>query len=278
MQQGQKGRPHQQAAQRHPQQALPGQGAEQPPGQPDLPGGDLAGKVDDEEHHLPHKEEIVVQQVDGHKKGEQPPAAAVDALIQGPQHPGEQGHHVDEVVEKDVVDPKPRKGIQAGRQHGVVEVFHVAAHIQVGAAPCHRKLEHQQRAHQVGHPALGEQGGQPEKGRPVQVERIGVHHPAAQVGGPGEGVGGQALAARAGQAVGVALPFDKAVHIPVEADLLAVEIPGIVEKTAVDDLEGQKDQSRRQGAQAHRQPKAVPFLPQPRPPGQICHVHSFPLF
>ena len=273
LQQGQKGRPYQQAAHSHSQQTFKSQGAKQAPGQFDLPGGQFADKVDDEEHHLPHKKEIVVEQVERHKESEQAPPAVVDALVQGPQHPGEQGYHVNEVVEKDVVDAKPRKGVQAGRQDCIVQVFHIAAHIQVGAAPRHGKLEHQQRAHQIGQPALGKQGGQPEKGRPVQIERIGVHDAAAQVGSPREGIGRQAVAVDRGQPVGIAHPLHKAVHIPVKADLLAVEIPGIMEKPAVDDLERQKDQSRREGAQPHRQPKAIPFPPQLRPPGQIHCIH-----
>ena len=47
------------------------------------------------------------------------------------------------------------------------------------------------------------------------------------------------------------ISLDEAVHIAVKADLLAVEIAGVVEKTAVDEIERQKEQRRRQGAQAH---------------------------
>ena len=182
------------------------------------------------------------------------------------------------MVEKDVVDAKARKGIQTGANDRIVQVMDVAPQIKVGAAPRHRKLQHQQRAHQIGNPALGEQGGQPEEGRAEQIKGVGVHDAAAQIGGPGEGVGGQPLTVHRGEAVRIALALHKAVHIVVKADLLAVEVPSIVEKAAVNDLERQENQRRRQGAQPHRQPEAVPLAPQQGAPGWMHEIHSVPLF
>ena len=78
---------------------------------------------------------------------------------------------------------------------------------------------------------MRQQHRQPEERRAVQVEGVGVHHSAAKVGRPRKGI-----ARRTGKgAVRVARTLDKAVHIPVKGDLLAVEIAGIVEKAAVKD-------------------------------------------
>ena len=65
---------------------------------------------------------------------------------------------------------------------------------------------------------------------------------------------------RGERTVRVACALDKAVHIAVKADLLAVEIAGIVEKAAVQNVERQEEQRRRQGAQAHCQPEFILFL------------------
>ena len=148
----------------------------------------------------------------------------------------------------------------------------------MGAAPRHCEFQNQQRAHEIGQPALGENQRKPEEGRAVEVEGIGVHHPAAKVGGPGEGVGGQALTVHRDQSVRVARPLEKAVHIPVEGDLLAVKVPRIVEKTAVHQLERQKDQGGTEGAEPHRQPEFVlirPAVEMPRGQTSAFHGASF---
>ena len=180
----------------------------------------------------------------------------VDGLVQGPEHPREEGQHINEVVEEDVVEPPAGKGIEHRAQHGIVLVFHVAAQIQIRAAARHGELEHQQRDHEIGEPPLGEEQREPEERRAVQVEGIGVQRSATQVGGPGEGVVDTACAVR------VAQPLEKAVHIAVKTDLLAVEITGVVEKAAVQKVERQEDQRRRQRTQADREQEFVLFLPQ----------------
>ena len=84
---------------------------------------------------------------------------------------------------------------------------------------------------------------------------------------------------RGERTVRVAGTLDKAVHIAVKADLLAVEIACIVEKAAVDDIKRQKEQGRREGAQAHRQPEFILFLfQQTAAAGQYQTAPWFPLF
>ena len=81
---------------------------------------------------------------------------------------------------------------------------------------------------------------------------------------------------RGERTVRVACALDKAVHIAVKADLLAVEIACIVEKAAVDDIKRQKEQGRREGTQAHRQPEFILFLSQQlRLSGSTRPLHGF---
>ena len=225
-------------------------------GQSEVLCGQFAHKVDAQENHLPHKEEIVVQQVHRHPEGEQAVTVFINGLVQRPEQVGEQRHHIHKVVEEHIVHCKAGKRVQAGTQHRVVRVFNVAAQVQVRAAARYAELEHQQRNHHIGQPALRQQYRQPEKRRAVKVEGVGVHHPAAKVGRPRKGI-----VRRTGKgAVRVARALDKAVHIPVKADLLAVKIAGIVEKAAVKDVERQKEDGRRQGAQSHRLPELFTVL------------------
>ena len=81
-------------------------------------------------------------------------------------------------------------------------------------------------------------------------------------------------AAPASGRVRVAQPLDKAVHIPVKADLLAVEIAGIVEKAAVQNVERQEEQRRRQGAQPHCQPEAVTLTPRQAETARSERIHG----
>ena len=157
------------------------------------------------------------------------------------------------MVEEDIVDAETREGIQAGTQHRVIGAADIAAEVAVSAAARHGKFQHQQRHHEVGQPVLGEDEGQPEERRTVQVERVGVHRAAAQVGGPGEGVSG-----RTGHAVRVACPLDEAVHVAVEADLLAIEIARVVEKSTVDDIERQEEYRRCERTEQHGAEHLVP--------------------
>mgnify|MGYP000635867168 CR=1 FL=1 len=227
------------------------------PGQPEVLGGQLAHKVDTQENDLSHKEEVVVEQIHRHPEGEQAVTIFINGLVQRPEQVGEQSHHIHKVVEEHVVHRKAGKRVQAGTQHRVVLVFDVAAQIQKRAAARHAELEHQQRHHHIGQPALRQQHRQPEERRAVQVEGVGVHHPAAKVGRPRKGI----VRRTCKGAVRVTCALDEAVHIPVKGDLLAVKIACIVEKAAVKDVERQKEDGRRQGAQPHRLPEFFMALP-----------------
>lgn len=147
------------------------------PGQPEVLGSQFAHKVDTQENDLSHKEEVVVEQIHRHPEGEQAVTVFINGLVQRPEQIGEQRHHIHKVVKEHVVHRKAGKRVQAGTQHRVVLVFDVAAQIQERAAARHAELEHQQRHHHIGQPALRQQHRQPEERRAVQVEGVGVHHP-----------------------------------------------------------------------------------------------------
>ena len=257
LQQAKHCREQQQTTHGNAQHALPQKLPELAPGQPEVLGSQLAHKVDTQENDLSHKEEVVVQQVHRHPEGEQAVTVFINGLVQRPEQIGEQRHHIHKVVEEHVVHRKAGKRVQAGTQHRVVLVFDVAAQIQERAAARHAELEHQQRHHHIGQPALRQQHRQPEERRAVQVEGVGVHHPAAKVGRPRKGI----VRRTCKGAVRVARTLYKAVHIPVKGDLLAVKIACIVEKAAVKDVERQKEDGRRQGAQPHRLPEFFMALP-----------------
>ena len=279
LQQTQHGRPEQDEAQRRAQQALERQPGKEPELHREISGSQLTDKVDDKEDDLPDEEEIVVEQVDPHPEREKPIVLflLVERLIQRPEHPREEGHHIHKVVEKDIVDAEARECIQAGTQHRIVGAADVAAEVAVCAAARHRELEDEQGHHEVGQPVLGEDKRQPEEGRAIQIEGVGVHRTAAEVGGPREGVPG-----RTGHAVGVASPLDEAVHVTVKADLLAVEIAGVVEKAAIYEIERQEEHRRRQRTEQHRAEHLIPpprHIEKPGVPGlmiQIVHRILFP--
>ena len=215
--------------------------------------------------------EVVVEKVHRHPEGKPAVLVFIKHFVQRPQQIREQGHHVHKVVEENVVHRKAGEGVKAGTQHRIVDVFDVAAQVKVRAAARHGKFEHEKRHHEVGQPLLREDERKIEERRAVQVERVGIHDAAAKVGGPGEGI-----AHRGERTVRVTGPLEKAVHIPVKADLLAVEIACIVEKAAVDDIERQEKQRGRQGTQRHRPPEFILFLPQQlRLPGGTRPLHGF---
>ena len=67
-------------------------------------------------------------------------------------------------------------------------------------------------------------------------------------------------------------------YVPVKADLLAVKIACIVEKAAVKDVERQKEDGRRQGAQPYRLPEFfMALLPWREQPWFYKLFHSVPL-
>ena len=150
LQNGEHRRHQQDAAHGNAQQAFKGQQPELFCSETEVPCAELADEVDGQKYHLTDEEEVVVDKV--HRHPERKPAAAVvvKGLVQRPQQIREQRHHIYKVVEEHIVYRKAGEGIQAGSQHGVVDIFDVAAQIQVRTAARHGKLEHQQRYHEVG--------------------------------------------------------------------------------------------------------------------------------
>ena len=157
LQQTEHRREQQQTTHGNAQHALPQKMPELAPGQPEVLGGQLAHKVDTQENDLSHKEEVVVEQVHRHPEGEQAVTVFINGFVQRPEQVGEQRHHIHKVVEEHVVHRKAGKRVQAGTQHGVICVFNVATQVQVRAAARHAELEHQQRHHHIGQPALRQQ-------------------------------------------------------------------------------------------------------------------------
>ena len=196
------------------------------------PGRQHAEEVEDQEHRLPGEEEVVVDEVQRHPEGEGAPPAVQHRVVQRSQQIGEQRHHVEKMIEKDVIDRKARECVQAGGHHAPILPAHPAARPQVGAAARQGDLQAEQRHHHPGHQPRGHPQRQPEEGAAQQIEGVGIDEPAAQVGGPAEG---PAL-------------FDEGVGVLVEVDLLVVEVPGVVEipaaESRVRDAVGQKQRRR----------------------------------
>ena len=111
-------RPEQDEAQSRAQQALKRQPDEEADIHREIFRRQLADEVDDEEEDLSDEEEVVVEQVDAHPEREEAVVLflLVERFVQRPEHPREEGHHVDKVVEEDIVDAETREGIQAGTQ------------------------------------------------------------------------------------------------------------------------------------------------------------------
>ena len=238
---------------------------EQPGRELEISGTELADEIDDEKEDLPHKEEIVVEQIDPDPECEQTVPPVVNGFVQRPEHPRKERQNVDKVIEEDVVQAPARKGIEHRAQHGIVLVPDVAAQIEIRAAARHREFQDQQRSHQIGQPVLRKDQREPEKWRAVQVEGVGVHRAAAKVGGPREGV------VDAARTIRIAQSLQKPVHVAVKADLLAVEVSSVVEESAVDEIERQENERRCQGTQADCEQELVLLLAQQ--PGRLVRKH-----
>ena len=87
-------RQQQHAAQRAAQQRFKGQRAEGAGSQFVPPSRQHAGKVNDEKHRLPGEEEVIVDKVQRHPKGEPPPFVVQRRIVQRRQHVGKQRHNV----------------------------------------------------------------------------------------------------------------------------------------------------------------------------------------
>ena len=232
--------------------------AEQPAGKPHLAAGHLAHKVDGQKHHLPHKEKVVVQQVQRHQRRKGAAALFVEGTVQRPQKVRKQGHHIQKVVEENVVDGKTRKPIQAARHHGVVRVAHIAPGPQVTARTRHSHFQAEHGGHEPGQRPGREQQGEPPEGRTGEVKGIAVPEIAAQVRGPAEG----------------ATPaFHKLVGIVIKWNLLAVKIACIVKNALVHQHAGQQKAGRPGKAQPKGKPEFVL-----RPAAQSKFAAEHPVF
>ena len=211
-------------------------------------------EIDEQEKDLTPEKEIVVEQVQGHQGQKDPSAALMDRLIQGPEHVGEKGRHIQKVVEKDVVHSKAGEPVQHAPHHGHVPVLQIPAHPEVGAAAGQPDLKAEHGGHGVGHQRLGQKQGEPPERRACQIEGVAVQKAAAQVGLPAEGA---------------APLLYKTVGIVVEGDLLGIEVPCIEEDPFIHDHAGQQKTGCRQKAKPEGELVLVLFF-QGR-----CHDDSF---
>ena len=138
-----------------------------------------AEEIEDEEHGLPGKKEVVVDKVQRHPERKAAFFAVQHRVVQRRQHIGKQRHNVQKVIEKDVVDAEPGECVQTARQHGPSFVLHPAACPQVSPAPGQRHFQAEQRHHGPGHELGGHEHRKPEERTAQQVERVGVDKPAA---------------------------------------------------------------------------------------------------
>ena len=198
-------------------------------------------KVQDKKDRLACKEKVIVDQVERYPEWKTSPFAVQHGIIQGRQHIGKEGNHIEKMVEKDVVDGEPGKGIQTPGHHAPVLVPHPAAGPEIPAPAGQGDFQAEQRHHHPGHEPGRHPKTQPKKGAAQKIKGIGIDKPAAQVGGPAEG----------------APLFDKGVGVLVKVDLLVVEVPCIMEestaKNGIRNAVGQK--------QGHRQQKTKSEYP-----------------
>ena len=223
----------QQTAARAAERCLPRKGGKAAQADPVPPPCDHTEEIDDEEHRLPGKKEIVVEQVERDPEREAPLFAVDGGVIQRSQQVGKERHNIQKVVEEDVVDAEPRKRIQTAGQHRPAFLPHPAARPEVGTAAGHRHFQAEQRHHRPRHKPRRHRQRQPEKRAAQKIERVGVYKPATQIGSPAEG----------------AALLDKGVGVLVKVDLLVVKVPCIVEIPAarrrIYDAVRQKQQHRR---------------------------------
>ena len=224
------------------QHRLEGKAEKQPRAQAVFAPHRLPYKIDDEEHRLPGKKEIVVHKVYRQKHRQKSLAVFQHGLVQRPQQQWEQGDAVQKMVKKCVVHRKAGKRIQHAGNHRRLPRFGIPVQIGVCRKAAHAKLQHQQRHHGIGHGALRQQGAQPEKGRAQQVERIPVDGGSAKVCVPAPLAAGR---------------FHKAVHIGIEGDLLAVEIAAVLEQALINNKERRIQNGR--GDNAHEECEQIPF-------------------
>ena len=202
-----------------------------------------ADKVDDEEHCLPCKEKVIVQQVQCRPERKTAIFAVQHRVIQRCQHVREESRGIQKEIEENIIDVEAAESVENAAHDAPFLTAHPAAHPEISTAARHRKFQAEHGHHRKGHPTGRQENGQPEKGRAQAIIGIGVDEPAAQVGGPAEGTA----------------PLDKVVGIGVERDHLVVEIARIMKKSAgesVNDTVRQKQHSRQRQAKPEHLPVA----------------------
>ncbi len=259
--QAQHGGPEQRAPHCHAQQRFKRQPPEALCRNAVFPRQHLGKKIKEQKYDLPGKKEIVVQKIHGYRQREQAARIVINRPVQRTQQKREQRDAIDKMVEKRIVDGKARKRIQARADYSPMIGRGVPAQIPVRAKRRHAELDTEHRNHRIRNPRLRQQQRQPEKRRAAQVKRIRIHGRGTQIRLPAPLPGAR---------------FDKAVHICVKRDLLAVKIAAVLEQAAVHHQKRQKDQKRRRRAQRERKQRAAAGGPGPRPCKAVHKGIPFP--
>ena len=160
--------------QAHPQHRLEKEPEEPLKAQPETGACQPHKEVEDGKDYFPDKEPIVDNGVGRYRQGKNPSAVVEDKLLQGDEEQGIEDHGLMEMVKKDIIDAKAGKRIEQSAHQGVILVADKPGDKSV---PCQRdagEFQHQQRRHQVGNKAGGEEQGQPEKGAHEKVKAVGA--------------------------------------------------------------------------------------------------------
>ena len=236
------------------QNRLKGHAAEEAQAQAIPAGNAHADKIDDEEHRLPCKEKVVVEQVQCRPEGKPAAFAVQHRVVQGSQHIRKERRGIQKEKEEDVIQVEAAEGIQHPTDDTPFLAAHPAAHPQIGTAPGHRKFQTEHGHHGERHPPGRDEHGQPEKGGPQAIIGVGIDKPAAQVGGPAE----------------TAALLDEIVGIGVERDHLVVEIARIMKETAGDSIDNTM-RNKQHGRQRQAKPEHLPVTGAARTQRQQRH-------
>ncbi len=164
LQHSQDGGDKQSAGNAHPQHSLQGQEEEIPEGEPPIPPQHTQEEIYEGEGDLAHEEVIIHKAASRNRQGKKPPAAGCHVFVQGRQQQGEEHNGFVEMVKENIIDGKPRKGIEDGADEGGVRGFCIAVQVNVPGEAGAGKLQDEQRPHHVLHPLRGEGDGEPEEG------------------------------------------------------------------------------------------------------------------
>ena len=107
-----------------------------------------------------------------------------DQLLKPDEQERKEDDRLMEVVEEDVVDGEPGKGVKQPAEDGIIALLHKPLEVEGAGEGGAGVLEDEQRSHQMGDEGGGEGQGQPEKRASEQVEAVGADKVGAQVGIP----------------------------------------------------------------------------------------------